>query len=310
MNANSNKINKYSDQNKLFEILDLVSKSSCPHALIFGGPKGIGKATAAKELANNLLAQPSDLSHNLLWVSSLAGHIAIEQIRAIRDFFSQTSSNDLYRIVIIDSADDLSEKSANALLKILEEPPAKSLLILIAHQPHSLIATIKSRCSMIKFRPPESAHDIVQAQLRASPTEIGLLLRLAHNIPGIALSLGQNQALEIYDKMISVLDSSSYAQSYKFIEEYFTDGSAEKWWLFSYLIQYLAEKIVRIASLSHHDSALFASERKLVDELAASKARQDWIITYDKILQLDESTKKLYLDHRSSAIAMLALLKE
>ena len=138
-------VNNYLDQKKLFEIINFVTRSDYNlHALIFGGNKGIGKATAAKDIINRLLSDQNDLLHNLLWINSNEEIISIEQIRNIKEFFSRTILNDSYRIVVIDSVDDLNINSANALLKILEEPPQKSLLILISHKPHNLIDTIKS----------------------------------------------------------------------------------------------------------------------------------------------------------------------
>ncbi len=302
----------YSDQKKIAEITDSITRSNYNlQALIFGGSRGIGKAIAAKDVANRLLPDRNDLLHNLLWINSEDNIIAIDQIRQIKEFFSQTIFNDSYRVVVIDSADDLNINSANALLKILEEPPQKSLLILISHQPHNLIDTIKSRCALIKFRAPENARIIIQDNIKTEEKEAELLLRLAHNIPGIAISLSQNQGVELYKNMISAINSynSSYNETYKFIESYFSDNSSEKWLMFGYLLKYLLEKIIKTSSLKHHND-LFDDEKKVVDKLVARRSTQEWLAIYDKVMRLTEDAKKLYLDYKNVAIVLFKMISE
>ncbi len=305
-------VKNYSDQKKLSEIIDSITRSNSNlQALIFGGSKGVGKATAARDIANHLLPEPNNLLHNLLWIDSSDGIIAIEQIRQIKDFFSNTIFNDSYRIIVIDSADDLNINSANALLKILEEPPQRSLLILISHQPHNLVDTIKSRCALIKFRAPENAYDIVQNNIKVEAKETELLLRLAHNVPGIAISLGQNQGLDLYKNMISAFNNynSAYDETYKFIESYFSDNSSEKWLTFSYLVKYLLEKVIKTSSLGHNND-LFDEEKEVIDELIAKRSTQDWLTTYDRVLQLAIDAKKLYLDYKNVAIVLMQLINK
>jgi DNA polymerase-3 subunit delta' len=299
----------YFDQNKLLEIVGVISRSSHPQALIFAGMKGIGKASAAKELANYLLPSHNDLLHNLLWLEP-EGVITIEQIRQIKDFFSHTICNDSYRIVVIDNADELNSSSANALLKILEEPPNKSLLILISHKPYNLIDTIKSRCALIKFRSPGTAHEVVSKNLTLESREIDTLLRMAHNVPGIAISLGINQGLVLYKDIISALNnySSNYDETYKVIVNYFTDNSHEKWWLFSYLINYLLEKVIKASCLGRNENNLFDEEKILIDMLVSKKSIKDWMLIYDEVTQLMDNTKKLYLDYKNAAITIMQLI--
>ncbi|MGQ3113885.1 MAG: DNA polymerase III subunit delta', partial [Brevundimonas sp.] len=78
-------------------------------------------------------------------------------IRKINRFLSMTAHDGAYRIAIVDPADDMNTNAANALLKNLEEPPPRTLFILIAHSLGSLLPTIRSRCQTIKFKPLEPA---------------------------------------------------------------------------------------------------------------------------------------------------------
>lgn len=79
--------------------------------------------------------------------------IRIDDVRAINEFLSKKSSDDGWRVVVIDSIDDMNGASANALLKVLEEPPAKSILLLVSHNPGRLLPTIRSRCTKLVLKP-------------------------------------------------------------------------------------------------------------------------------------------------------------
>ena len=296
---------EYHDQDKLLEITNLIAQSRRSQSFIFAGNKGIGKATAARSLANNLLPSTNDLLHNLLWIESESNIITIEQVRKIKGFLGHTPHNDFYRVVVIDSVDDLNRNAANALLKILEEPPAQSVLILISHKPNHLLATIRSRCSIIRFTIPENAQAIL-AEIEMESKDKELTLRLAHNIPGIAVDLAANQALDWYKKTVQALLDDNNC---RFVEEYFTDSSVQKWWLFSYLLQYLAEKTIKTACLGHHDNHLFPIEKDLIDKLTRDKPPKEWFMIYDRLLKLSEVTPKLHLDYKSAAITMIAEMR-
>ena len=79
--------------------------------------------------------------------------IKVEDVRGVVEFLGKKSFNDNWRVVIVDSADDLNVSSANALLKILEEPPLKSILLLVSHNPGKLLPTIRSRCAKLALKP-------------------------------------------------------------------------------------------------------------------------------------------------------------
>ena len=163
---------------------DAVNAGKLHHALIFEGERGIGKATAAFHLANRLLDPPRVLagapigaidpessafrqsaqgSHpGLLYLTrprndagtGFKQAITVDEIRRVQRFFSMTAAgSDSYRVVIIDPVNDLNRNAANALLKLLEEPPARAVFILIAHGTGGLLPTIRSRCQILKFSP-------------------------------------------------------------------------------------------------------------------------------------------------------------
>ncbi|MBO9098464.1 MULTISPECIES: DNA polymerase III subunit delta' [unclassified Rhizobium] len=154
------------------------------HAILIEGPEGIGKATLAFRFANHVLSHPDPLmapgeiadpdpasvvshaiasgaSHNLLYLArpvdektgKVKSAITVDEVRRAGKFFSQTSGTGNWRIVIIDPADDMNRSAANAILKILEEPPKRALFLVLSHAPGKLLPTIRSRCLPLRLSP-------------------------------------------------------------------------------------------------------------------------------------------------------------
>ena len=162
------------------------------HAIMLAGPRGIGKATLAFRVARHL-AQHSDPAtaselipdpdpqssvyrqvasqahHSVLHITRPKGdsgtfktRVTVDEIRRIGAFLSSRSFDGSWRTVIVDPADDMNRNAANALLKNLEEPPERTLFLIIAHQPSRLLPTIRSRCQTMRLRPLDDAQ-MVQA---------------------------------------------------------------------------------------------------------------------------------------------------
>ena len=191
-----------------------------PHAWIFGGLKGIGKATLAWRVAKALLQRgrsrtplttlDSDPLHPAVRrlmsgaqadvlslkrptdakTGKIKNDLTVDEVRRLGDFYSRHAGEGGTRIAIIDSADDLNRNAANALLKTLEEPPPDSLLILIAHKPRALLPTIRSRCRLLVM-PPLSEADTLSALKLVAPDLKGAasLARLSTGSVGGALEM-------------------------------------------------------------------------------------------------------------------------
>ena len=160
-----------------------LARGRLHHGWLFSGPRGCGKASSAFLLAKLLLsgrwrgeifdtpdalldegvaAQVSSLSHpDLLYLSRPYDQdrkrfltvLPVQQIRRINRFFGTTAGAGGWRICIVDAVDDMNASSANALLKNLEEPPEKCLLLLVHHGQRPVLPTIRSRCQMQPFQP-------------------------------------------------------------------------------------------------------------------------------------------------------------
>jgi DNA polymerase-3 subunit delta' len=167
-------------------LLDAYTANRLPHALLIGGERGIGKATLAWRLARFLLANPDPTAVRTarnLHVDP--GHPAARQVAALsqpdlfllrrewndktRRHFSEIRVDDVrqamqifqhasqgYRICIVDCADELNRSAANALLKLVEEPPPRSLFLIVAHRPALVLPTLRSRCQTLLLRPLSS----------------------------------------------------------------------------------------------------------------------------------------------------------
>src|SRR5215469_2906828 len=216
-----------------------------PHAWLIGGPPGVGKATLAYRVARFVLAHPDaaaqdvqaaqtlalDSTHpvarrivaqahpDILTLERTAGPtgtirsvITVDDVRRTVGFFGSTPGAGGWRICIVDSADDLqSRQGANALLKVLEEPPSRALFLLVSHAPGRLLATIRSRCRRLTLRALEAA-DVAQAAAQAlerDPEDREVLKAAAAAQGSVAratILLG-GAALAVRDRMVELLGS-------------------------------------------------------------------------------------------------------
>lgn len=167
-------------------LLEAYRDGRIPHAWLIGGPRGIGKATLAYRMARFVLAHPDPGSRAVQAASTLAvdpehpvarrtaaqAHadllalersesesgalrtvITVDQVRQTVGFFGSTAGEGGWRVCIVDAADELQfPNAANALLKVLEEPPPRALLLLVSHAPGRLLPTIRSRCRSLALR--------------------------------------------------------------------------------------------------------------------------------------------------------------
>ncbi|MGJ5181014.1 DNA polymerase III subunit delta' [Bradyrhizobium oligotrophicum] len=170
------------------------------HAWLIGGPQGIGKATLAYRMARFVLANRDPASDSVRAADSLYvdadDHVArliaseahgglltlersandkgvlrtvitVDETRETISFFGSTAAVEGWRVCIVDTVDELNPNAANALLKILEEPPQQSLFLLVSHAPARVLATIKSRCRRLALR-ALSTDDVISAAAEAA----------------------------------------------------------------------------------------------------------------------------------------------
>ena len=184
-------------------LLDAYRGGRIPHAWLIGGAQGIGKATLAYRMARFVLAHRNPLMPSVQRAETLAvdpsepvarqitaeAHggllvlerglndrgvlrtvITVDETRETISFFGSTAAVEGWRVCIVDTVDELNPNAANALLKILEEPPKQSLFLLVSHAPARALPTILSRCRKLPLR-PLTTEDVIRAAARATDRE-------------------------------------------------------------------------------------------------------------------------------------------
>jgi len=214
-----------------------------PHAFLIVGPRGIGKATLAYRMARFVLAHPDPASRDVQTAASLAvdaknpvarriaaqaqpdllviertlndkgvlrNQIAVDDIRRTVSFFGSTAGEGGWRIAIVDAVDELNRSGANALLKVLEEPPQRALLLLVSHSAARVPATLRSRCRILSLR-PLSETDVAAAvaaasELPAGDADIAAAAAAADGSVARAFALLDAGALELRQQALDLLD--------------------------------------------------------------------------------------------------------
>ena len=220
-----------------------------PHAIILTGRRGIGKATFAFHLAHYLLANraasdafgafsPRDPATSLYRQVASGAHpsvlhltrplndkgngfktvLSVDEVRRVSRFLSHTSHDGSYRVVIVDPADDMNRAAANALLKNLEEPPSRTIFVLIAHSPGALLPTIRSRCQVLRLEPlaDEDMLAVMNGFDLEVPTEPGereALLMQAGGSPRDAVLMTQYGGGDIASALDEIVVSSTLTAS-------------------------------------------------------------------------------------------------
>lgn len=232
--------------------LDAWNSGRLHHAWLLTGPRGVGKATLGYRIARFVLAggggqadsgglfgaavpesldvDPEHHAARLMAAGShpglrvleraendkgkLAKEIGVDQVRDLIPFLGTTPADGGWRVVIVDAADDMNRAAANALLKMLEEPPVRTLFLLVSHAPGRLLPTIRSRCRRLALAPLEPAD--VEEALRCvrpdlTPAEIQQLVPLAKGCPGRALRFAGLDVAELeaaLDALVRAGDAS------------------------------------------------------------------------------------------------------
>lgn len=214
------------------------------HAWLLRGPRGVGKASFAYEAARLALTEDADQreAERALSLIRAGAHpglfelrrgvnektgkprasIAIDDVRSMIGFFQLTAPDRGWRVALIDPADDLNTAAANALLKLLEEPPKRALFLLTAHAAGRLPATIRSRCRRLDFQ-PLPLDKSVEAMRAAAPDlpedEAETLARLSEGSPGEALRLRAAGGVALYRDILAFLAAPADPQAQRPLTE-------------------------------------------------------------------------------------------
>jgi DNA polymerase-3 subunit delta' len=294
------------------------------HAWLLTGPEGVGKATFAYRAARRLLGAPAEpslgpmgsdpghavsrqvaaRSHPDLMVLEREGPdgkarkvIPVDDARKLAEFFSKSPASAPHRVAIIDAADDLNPNAANAILKTLEEPPPRGVLLMVSHSPGRLLPTIRSRCRRLAFR-PLGVEPTAAFMRERTGADAESALRLAHmgdGAPGRALQLAAAQAIAVDDAardLIADLPRLDESRALVLAERFRGgEGPAQ----FALLFERLADRV--------HD-------------LAAARAAEGiggldrWASAWETLTRLPRDVEALNLDRTDALFTALAELRQ
>lgn len=332
------------------DFLDAWNSGRMAHAWLITGPKGIGKATLAYRIARFVLAgggdggglfggppdslvldgghpvvhQVSSQGHRDLKVvergfaddkkSKLRGEIVIDDVRKIGELFHQTADAG-WRVVLIDAADEMNRNAANAVLKILEEPPSKALILLVSHSPGRLLPTIRSRCRRLALNPlPTATICSLMAQHRPDLTdsETQALANLGEGSLGKALALAEEGGLDLYRDLIGLLSALprlDVPALHAFAERVGRPDADSAWRTVTELTQWWLARLIRAGGREGRGMVeVVPGEAALMGRLLAAAGLDRWLDLWEKTGSLFARADAVNLDRKQALLtAFLAV---
>ena len=312
-------------------LIEALHADRLHHAWLLTGPPGVGKATLAFRFARRLLAGPSESgtlalseSHptfrriaaaghaDLLTIErewdtkrkKLRGEIVVDDVRRIAAFLHLTPAEGGWRVVVLDGADDLNRNAANALLKVLEEPPPRALLLLVCNAAGRLLPTIRSRTRRLRLASLDEA-TIATLLARYAPDvaapERMQVAALAEGSIGRALALAEGGAVSVAALVAKVLGAVPDLPPARAHEVADTLGRDEEaFGTFMDLLRSGIAAAVREAARGRPDP----DQAKLL----GARPLAAWIDVWHGLSELQDQAERFHLDQRHALVAGFALL--
>lgn len=309
----------------------LLDEGALSNGWMLAGPQNVGKATLAYRLARAYLDRQSlgnaeglataesksahligQKAHPDLFIAErqwddkkdrLTGEITVDTIRQLISFMGRTSGSG-YRVAIVDSADDLNRNAANALLKVLEEPPANALVILLTSAPGRLLPTIRSRCRVLTLKPldGQDVATFLEAEGAATGDKALALAEAAAGRPGFALQLAAGEGADALAAAESFIKGSLDGRGLAALADRMALKSAEPMWE--------SFKAILLRQLSTAATAI-ASGEPLPQQLAVFHGRSPARIAaaWEEISNLIARSEALNTNRTQIVIGMGAIMK-
>jgi len=272
------------------------------HAWLLAGPKGVGKASFAHAAARRVLAEAAGPAFDLPGIDTdgrhpivklveagshpdmrrlerlvnektgnLARNVSVDQVRGLAELFGLSPAMSDWRVAVIDTVDELEASGANALLKMLEEPPPNSLFFLVSHAPGRLLPTIRSRCRRLDFQKLDD--DAMTSILAEHAPDLGAaerkrIIAMSFGSAGRALSFAELGLAKLEDAALAILRQGdpSNARRSELANELGKKGAADRYAAFIELAPSLIAREARTLAGPEREHALdaYAKARELI----------------------------------------------
>jgi DNA polymerase III subunit delta' len=329
-------------------LLESARSGRLAHAWLLTGPKGVGKATLAYRFARFLLAGEAgetnalfdappptglelDPQHPVFRRVASGGHadlrvlaravnpktgklrseIVVDDVRDAIAFLRLTPSEGGWRVVIVDGAEDMNRNAQNALLKVLEEPPARAVLLLVCHAPGRLLPTIRSRCRRLDLRslPAASIQQLIAQRAADLPeADRALAAGLAEGSIGRALSILDAGGVELYREVAALLlalprlDASALHRQ---ADRLARSGSEDSYRLAVELLLGWLTRMIKLAVAGGEPPEFLAGERAAMGRLGRGVSLARWIELAEAMRRQFTLVEAVNLDRRQVWISSL-----
>ncbi|MBF0093024.1 MAG: DNA polymerase III subunit delta' [Alphaproteobacteria bacterium] len=334
-------------------LLDAWTSDRLAHGWLISGPRGIGKATLAFRFARFVLAGGARAGQGGLFADAppslhlpsgdpvfrrveSGGHadfllvergyaeggkskrrseIVVDDVREVGHFLSHTPAEGGWRVVVVDSADEMNRNAANALLKMLEEPPRRALLLLVAHNPAALLPTIRSRCRALPLRPlaDRQVRDLLgRYRPDLAPEAVATLIGLAEGSIGRALSLAEQDGGSIYRDMLGLIQgmpTTDISALHAFCDRmlkgdgtaFRTAGDLLNWWL---------ARVIRFGARRESLPELAPGEAALAARLTGAGGLDRWVGAWEENLRLFAGVEAVNLDRKQALLGAFLTIEK
>jgi DNA polymerase-3 subunit delta' len=313
------------------QLVEAVRSGRLHHAWLLTGPVGIGKATLAFRFARRLLAggmpdgslalpeshptfrRVAAASHaDLLTVErawddkrkKLRSEIIVDDVREVAAFLHLTPAEGGWRVVVLDGAENLNRNAENALLKVLEEPPPRAILLLVSGAAGRLLPTIRSRCRRLRLDPlgeGEMGEVLAQGLGSLSPARQAELIARADGSPGRALQLAGGDAMQAAGLVADVVRKMpALRPEHAFATADALGRSEDAFTTFMDLLRATLARAVRDAARDRADATQAG--------LLGGRPLAGWVDVWHALTRIQRETEDLYLDKRQALLDSFALI--
>ncbi len=334
-------------------LLDSWNSGRLHHAWLICGPKGVGKATLAYRFARFILTgggqggglfgdSPDsldvDMDSGIVRRMNAGGHsdfmviekgmlnpknnkiaendIPVDIARKASEFVRLTPAESEWRVVIVDAIDDMNRNAANALLKVLEEPPERAVFLMVSHAPGRLLPTIRSRCRKLTLKalPEDTVIEALQNRFaELSPEECQAIARLSEGSIGKAIELADQGGLSLFQIVISLFASPgslSLEKIHGLGETFARKEAKESYTVFRNLTGWWLERMIRALATQQHPQPIIMEETAAFDACAAQAGIAKWMDIRQNLMDLLWKTESpSNLDRRQVVVSAFLSLE-